>query len=644
MCGITGIVNRERESHVSRAVVQHMCDAITHRGPDDEGIFVSANVGLGMRRLCIIDVEGGRQPIHNEDHSVWVVFNGEIYNFLELRRQLESQGHSFYTDVDTEVIVHSYEEYGVDCVHHLRGMFSFAIYDQRQQLLLLVRDRIGIKPLNYAFTSAGIAFGSEIKSMLAVFPELKQLDLQALLNYFCFGYIHDSRACFRDIHKLPPGHRLIYRDGRAQVEPYWDVPSYGTHQECTEQDLLDELEQLFAETVKSHLLSDVPLGALLSGGIDSSLVVGFASRAMSEPLKTFSIGFSHSDFDERSHARAVARLFGTDHHELLLQPDIVALTEKLTSSLEEPFADSSMIPTFCVSQLARRHVTVALSGDGGDELFAGYDRYRVHMGRRMFGIIPAPLGKAYRRLFPHLPERFRGKKFSFNVTLPFRDRYLDGLAFFPAGLRTCNLFSHEFLSQVDPIAPIEQFRTYFDQTPAGDQLSRMLYLDTKTYLASDILTKVDRMSMLNSLEVRPPLLDHRIVEWAASLPPQYKLRRGESKYLLKRLAKKLKVPAEVIDRPKQGFAIPLVHWLRNELRELVQDVLLDSRTLQRGYFQPDRVREMLDEHTSGTRNHASEIWMLLMFELWCRHMFGFKPCKSASLNSYSDVEDLSRVH
>jgi asparagine synthase (glutamine-hydrolysing) len=635
MCGIAGIVNRSPDHPVDPHLVARMCAAIAYRGPDDQGVMVAGNVGLGMRRLSIIDVEGGQQPIHNEDQTVWVVFNGEIYNFPELRRELESRGHRFYTHSDTEVIVHSYEEFGSDCVQHLRGMFGFALYDQRQELLLLARDRVGIKPLHYAHTAQGIAFASEIKSLLEVFPELKEVNSQSLVDYFCFGYIpDDDNTCFRNIFKLPPGHRLIYQRGRMRIEQYWDIPQYATHRKCSEEELLEELEHLLYETVNSHLISDVPIGALLSGGVDSSVVVALASRAVRKPLVTFSIGFSHSDFDERCHAREVAQVFGTDHHELVLDPDIVDLTHKLTSSLEEPFADSSMIPTFCVSQMARRHVTVAISGDGGDELFAGYDRYRVNMRRRIFGLIPSSVGKLYRELiFPHLPRTLLGRKLSFNVSLPFLDRYLDSIAVFPAGLRDCGIFSPEFLRQIDPLQPLERFRAYFDHAPAGDLLSRLLYLDTKTYLAGDILTKIDRMSMLNSLEVRPPILDHRVVEWAASLPPEYKLRKSQSKYLLKRLARKLGVPGTVIDRPKRGFAMPLEHWFRAGLRELAQETLLDSQALQRGYFRPGRVRQLLDEHFSGVRNYAGEIWMLLVFELWHRnfpdHSVGGKVQMSA---------------
>src|SRR4051812_25956257 len=377
MCGIAGIVGANRNERIDEAVVRRMCDAIVHRGPDDEGILARQNTGLGMRRLSIIDLSGGHQPIFNEDGTAWIVFNGEIYNFPELRPDLEAKGHRFTTHTDTETIVHLYEEMGADCVQKLRGMFAFALWDEKKQKLLIARDRLGKKPLHYALHRGKLYFASEIKSILAVAPELAEVNQSALLQYMYFGYIPDPATAFLGIHKLPPGHVLEFERGEVSIRRYWDLPQYGTHQPSSEEECLEELERRLAEAVRIRLISDVPLGAMLSGGTDSSTVVALMARASSKPVKTFAIGFKQADFDESKYARIVAHKFGTDHHELILQPDVVGTIDKLTRSLEEPFADSSMLPTYFISCLARQHVTVALSGDGGDKLFAGYERYGI---------------------------------------------------------------------------------------------------------------------------------------------------------------------------------------------------------------------------------------------------------------------------
>jgi asparagine synthase (glutamine-hydrolysing) len=598
-----------------------MCQAIVHRGPDDEGLFVKDGTGLGMRRLSIIDVAGGHQPVFNEDRSVWIVFNGEIYNFPALREELLGRGHKFSTHTDTEVIVHLYEEMGADCVHKLRGMFAFALYDERGRKLLLARDRLGKKPLHYALQGERLLFASEIKSILTIAPELASVNNQALLQYLYFGYVPDPLTAFSAIHKLPAGHLLEFEDGKIRLRQYWDLPEYGTHPPRSEEECLEEMERRLAEAVTIRLISDVPLGALLSGGTDSSLIVALMARASSKPVKTFSIGFRDADFNEAPHARTVAERFGTDHHELIVEPNVLETVERLTSSLEEPFGDSSMLPTYYVSCLARQHVTVALSGDGGDEIFAGYGRYGIHLRRQAFERIPESARRFYRdRVYPRLPRDMRGKKFSYSVSLPWRERYVDGISFVPSFERDMPLLSDDFrdvLRQGDD--PQNVMYRYFDQAPAHDPVSQMLYVDTKTYMAADILTKVDRMSMATSLEVRVPILDHLFVEWATALPSDWKIRGGQQKYILRKLAERVGVPKEVIRRPKQGFALPLVHWIRQELKELITTVLLDERTLQRGYFQPQGVRQLLDEHFRGRRNHSGRIWRLLIFELWHRN-------------------------
>jgi asparagine synthase (glutamine-hydrolysing) len=620
MCGIAGVVSATRESDITEALVHHMCEQIVYRGPDDEGLYVADGAGLGMRRLGIIDLSGGHQPVFNEDRSAWIVYNGEVYNFPELRPELEKRGHRFYTKTDTEVIIHLYEEMGADCVQKLRGMFALAIYDKKKRKLVLARDRVGKKPLHYALLKDKLYFASEIKSILAVAPELAEINAQALLDYLYYGYVPDPLTAFTGIHKLPAGHLLEFEDGKIQIRQYWDLPAYNTHVPKSDEECLEELEHRLLEATRIRLISDVPLGAFLSGGIDSSTVVALMARASSSPVKTFSIGFTKDDFNEAKYARMVASKFGTDHHEMILEPNVVETVEHLTSSLEEPFGDSSMLPTYYVSQMARKHVTVALSGDGGDELFAGYDRYRIHSNRRFFEYIPEWARRFYRdQVFPLVPLSMKGRKFSYNVTLPWRERYVDGLSFVPAFERDAPLLSDEFrqvLRRSDN--PENVLLRYFAKAPARDPVSELLYVDTKTYMAGDILTKVDRMSMLNSLEVRVPMLDHEFIEWVTGLPPEWKLRGSTQKYILRKLAERVGVPLEALNRPKQGFALPLVHWMRHELKDVVM-TLLEPRSLQRGYFEASGIRLLMNDHLQRGRDVTARIWRLLMFELWHRN-------------------------
>jgi asparagine synthase (glutamine-hydrolysing) len=575
-----------------------------------------------MRRLSIIDIAAGRQPIHNEEGTVWTVFNGEIYNFLELRAELQARGHSFYTHSDTEVIVHLYEEMGADCVNKLRGMFAIALWDATRQSLLLARDRLGKKPLHYALHNGRLLFGSEIKAIFAVAPELQEPDPGSLLQYFYFGYVPDPLTAFRRIQKLPPGHVFELMNGRISLRQYWEVPAYGTFQPKSEEECLELLEAKLAEAVRIRLMSEVPLGALLSGGVDSSIVVALMARESAGAVKTFSIGFAEDKFNESHYARMVAERFGTEHHEMVVDPDIEATIAYLTSMLEEPFGDSSMLPTYYVCRMARQGVTVALSGDGGDEMFAGYDRYEIAVKRNRFDGIPEWMGNLYREHIHHrLPSGFLGRNLAWNATLSPRDRYLDAISFLPAQGRERSLFSREFLaSAASSPDPLEAFCDYYDQAPgAPDSLSRLLYLDTKTYLAGDILTKVDRMSMATSLEVRVPLLDHELVEWVASLPIEWKFHGSARKYLLKRLAERLSVPSVLLHRPKQGFQLPLEAWMRGALKEKLLDVLTEPRTLQRGYFRPMAVRTLVDEHVRGRRNRSGVLWKMLILEWWHRN-------------------------
>lgn len=626
MCGIAGMVGRPGEV-VDAADLARMCRTIIHRGPDDEGIYTSASLGLGMRRLSIIDLAGGRQPIHNEDKSLWAVFNGEIYNFPELRKELEARGHHFYTHSDTEVILHLYEEMGSDCVQKLRGMFAIALYDEQKQTLLLARDRMGKKPLHYALHEGRLFFGSEIKTILALHPELAEIDPEGLLQYFYFGYIPDPHTAFQKIHKLPAGHLMEYCKGEVKIRRYWDLPEYGTHPAMSEEECLDELERQLEEAVRLRLISDVPLGALLSGGVDSSIIVALMARVSPGTVKTFSIGFQAEQFNESEYARLVAERFGTDHHELVLDPNLEETLTYLSEMMEEPFGDSSMLPTYFVCRMARRQVTVALSGDGGDELFAGYDRYLTALGRQKFDRLPDWLGRVYRKsLHDHIPGGMYGKNLAWNASLNKRDRYLDGMSFFPALHRERGLFTDSFLQTAGRLPdPWLQWQRFYDDAPAHDQLSRLLYLDTKTYLISDILTKVDRMSMATSLEVRVPMLDHKFVEWVTALPVEWKLRGGIRKYILKKLAERLGIPSALLHRRKQGFQLPLVEWMRNDVKDQFLRVLLEPRTLQRGYFKPEAVRSLVDEHMRGRRNRSGLLWRMLVLELWHRNFIESQP-------------------
>jgi len=642
MCGIAGVVSATRESNITEALVHHMCEQIVYRGPDDEGLYVADGAGLGMRRLSIIDLSGGHQPVFNEDRSAWVVFNGEIYNFPELRPELESRGHRFYTHTDTEVIIHLYEEMGAGCVQKLRGMFGLAIYDKVKRKLILARDRLGKKPLHYALHNGNLYFASEIKSILAVAPELAEVNAQALLEYLYFGYVADPITVFTGIQKLPPGHLLEFENGKIGVRQYWDLPPYDTYFPKSEEECLEELDRRLFKATRIRLISDVPLGAFLSGGVDSSTVVAMMARASSGPVKTFSIGFTKDDFNEAHYARIVAKKFGTGHHEMILEPDVVQTVEHLTSSLEEPFGDSSMLPTYYVSQMARKHVTVTLSGDGGDEIFAGYGRYRIHSDRRIFEYIPGWARRFYRnQIFPLTPSTMRGRKFSYNVSLPWQERYVDELSFVPAFERDLPLLSDGFRDVLGRSEdPGNVLRRYFTHSPAKDPVSQLLYVDTKTYMVADILTKVDRMSMLNSLEVRVPILDYELVEWAAGLSSAWKLRGRQLKYILLKLAERVGVPREALYRKKQGFALPLVHWMRHELKDMLM-VLIEPRTLDRGYFAADGVRKVINDHLLHGRTNTGPIWRLLMFELWHRN-FLEKYIKPAGLFSLPVVADSRR--
>jgi asparagine synthase (glutamine-hydrolysing) len=619
MCGIAGFVeSAETRSPFSldqsRALIHRMCDVIRHRGPDDEGVFVEQSVALGMRRLSIIDLSTGHQPIHNEDRTVWIVFNGEIYNFRELRAELETAGHRFYTSTDTEVIVHAYEQWGAKAIGRLRGMFGLAIWDIKSRSLLVARDRIGIKPLYYAEGGGRLYFGSELKSLLEA-PNLpRDLNLDALDHYLSFLYTPRDGSIFKSVRKLPPGHLLTWQDGRVDVQQYWRLPVNETYA-GSEEEAVRGLRAVLSDAVRSHLVSDVPLGAFLSGGIDSSLVVGLMAETSGARVKTFSIGFDEPAFDELEHARCVAHHFGTDHHEFVVKPDGVSILDRLVSHFDEPFADSSAIPTWYVSEMARRHVTVVLSGDGGDELFGGYDRYLPHPRVVAFDrYSPRALRRVAAIAATKLPHGVRGKNFLRHVGRDEQGRYLDAIRFFSADEKP-SLLSRDVMGQLEGPNPESRLAAHFERYAHLPWPSQMMRFDAETYLPEDVLTKVDRMSMAHSIESRVPLLDNEVIEFASSLPAVMKIRGGRRKHVLKEVAATL-LPPEILNRPKQGFGVPLGTWFRGNLRELFADTLLSRASLQRGYIQPLFVRQILDEHLSGKRDHTLRLWQLVVFEKW----------------------------
>ncbi len=619
MCGIAGIFEFERGVAVAAEVVARMCEVIRHRGPDDQGVYCRGPIGLGARRLSIIDLATGHQPISNEDQSIWVAFNGEIYNFLELRPGLQARGHRFSTATDTEVIVHLYEEHGTEFVRELRGMFAIALWDGPKQRLLLARDRLGIKPLYYWEQARRLSFGSELKCLLETPGPRPAVDLEALNRYLSLGYVPEPDTIFQGVNKLPPGHLLIVEPGSVREQQYWELPWPDDSAAPREEECCEQLRELLRESVQLRLISDVPLGALLSGGIDSSTVVAVMSRLMDRPVKTFSIGFAEQDFNELAYARRVAKHLGTDHHELVVAPQAVQLVERLMSYFDEPFADSSAVPTFLVSQLARESVTVALSGDGGDELFAGYDRYPEAQRQRWFDRLP--LGLRRKVLLPlsrKLPYWMYGKNYLRRVALDNGlERYLDA-AMLPLPVKE-RLVTAEFRATVTSLDCGEVLRRFVPDGRERSLLDRIVYLDTKTELPGDILTKVDRMSMAHSLEVRVPLLDHRLVEYVARLPMRYKLRGATTKYLFKKAFGDL-LPPGILTRRKMGFALPLPHWFARDLREFLRDVLFDPRTLQRGYFNAAFVDALVREHARGRRDNSSLLWRLLALEIWHRNV------------------------
>jgi asparagine synthase (glutamine-hydrolysing) len=619
MCGIYGVYLSDRERRVSEDTLSSMGEAIRHRGPDECGLLVDGAFGFGMQRLSIIDLKTGHQPIGNEDGSVQVVFNGEIYNYRELARDLIDRGHVLTTTTDTEVIVHLWEEHGVDCVRYLGGMFALAVWDARTRTLFVARDRLGIKPLYYAETREGFVFGSELKALLRMPAVTRRPSAEAALAYLRWGYVPDPLAILDGVSKLPAGHSLVVRDGRPIAAPrrYWDVTTFFAEPHLgSENALVEELRWRLAESVKSHLVSDVPLGAFLSGGVDSSAVVAHMA-AEHGTVKTFSIGFEEPAYDERPWARLAAQRFGTDHYEFVVRPDSVDRIARIVDCFDEPFADASAIPMYFVSELARTHVKVVLSGDGGDEIFAGYDRYVVdHRRRHLSALRHLGLAPVLNTLSHAMPEGVPGKRYLAHAALPRIDRYLTGVSHFTdgalAGMLNPDLVRALAKDAGDAFAP---------HVVRGRGLgfpARLQHLDISTYLPGDILTKVDRMSMAHSIEARVPLLDHGFVEFAAGLPARLTLRHGRGKYLFKKALTGI-VPDEILTRAKKGFSVPLDYWFRDGLEDFLADHLLGADALAHGCFGREPVHRLFAlYHRTHRRGYLGQLWTLLVFELWHR--------------------------
>jgi asparagine synthase (glutamine-hydrolysing) len=630
MCGIAGKLYYDVARSVDAACVRAMTDTIAHRGPDADGFQVRGAVGLGHRRLSIIDLATGDQPLANEDGTIWVVFNGEIYNFAEIRHELQQHGHRFRTQSDTEVIVHAYEQWGERSVERFRGMFAYALWDEPRRRLVLVRDRVGVKPLYYWAGPDGLTFGSELKVLLADADVPRRWSAEAVDAYLALQYVPAPQTIYRDIFKLPAGHLLVAEGGRISIQQYWDLTFTGDGDASREAEYLEQVDQLVNESVRLRMISDVPLGAFLSGGIDSSAVV--AAMTVANPgsrVVTTAVGFDEHAYNELAYARTVATHLGTEQHEFVVRPDIVGLLPTLAWHFDEPFADSSAVPTYYVSRAAREHVTVALSGDGGDELWAGYARHRVErlelQARRWLGGFGSRLAGG---VAAHLPVTFKGARSLTHLGLTPAEacarKHAYGLF---DGAARGQLYSADFADSVRHADPLESLRTAYEACPSVDPLDRALYVDVKTYLVDDIMTKVDRMSMAVSLEAREPLLDHRLLEFVAKVPTTLKLKNGQSKYLLRRLLQR-RVPAVIVNRPKHGFEAPIGEWLRGPLAPMAFELLFDGRLRDRGIFDARTVAALWQEHRDRRCDHRHRLWSLVMLELWFRRFANVAPATS----------------
>lgn len=621
MCGITGFVNATNE-RADRLILEAMNRAIEHRGPDEDGFYLNKNVGLAMRRLSIIDLASGQQPIYNEDRTKAIVFNGEIYNYQELRENLDKLGHKFYTKSDTEVVLHLYDRYGPDGLQHLRGMFAFAIWDDADRSLFLARDRVGKKPILYSHQPNGdLIFGSEFQAVLKHPSVTREVDHEAIDNYLSFLCVPAPMTAFKSIRKLEPGHWLRWKNGEIETRRYWQ-PDFTKKIRISEEDAIEETTRILRESTRLRMISEVPLGAFLSGGVDSSAVVALMAQESSQPVKTFSIGFEEQDFSELKYAKRVAEHVGAEYHEFIVRPNALEVIPTLVDHYGEPYADSSAIPTYYVAKETRKHVTVALNGDGGDESFAGYERYAAMRIAEKYAKVPAAL----RKVFVETPvgllpsnelkrSRIRdAKRFLKSANLPRTERYMRWVSTFNRDSKS-ELYTNEFRQTLNGSDPTDLLESWFARANGLGTVDSTMMTDQMTYLPNDLLVKVDIATMANSLEARSPFLDHNLIEFAASLPENLKMRGVETKSLLKKVAARL-VPREVVYRRKMGFGVPVGKWFRGEMKDFVTDILLSHSALKRGIVRPEVMERYVAEHTSGLRDHSFQIWTLLMLELW----------------------------
>ncbi len=621
MCGIAGIITSP-DRKIDQAIIKRMTDAIIHRGPDEAGIYTAAGIGLGHRRLSIIDIKSGQQPMTSTDGEVTIVYNGEIYNFVEIRAELEAKGYRFKTRCDTEVILYAYHAWGPDSVKRIRGMFAYVIYDNRSKQVFMARDRLGIKPLFYApVGDRTILFGSELKALTAHPDFVKNLRKKSMEDYFSLGYVAEPYTIYKNVFKLEPGYSIVIdlASGKLTKTQYWDVQFTGDYQGSFE-DACAELQERVREATKIRMVADVPLGAFLSGGVDSGAVVADMADISDDPVNSCSIGFSEAQFDETGYADRVARQYNTNHWSREVDPDDYSLVEKLIDIYDEPYADSSALPTYRVCELAREKVIVALSGDGGDENLAGYRRYQLQMfEQKMRGIFPEAirkplfglLGRAYPKA-DWAPRIFRAKTTFQGLARDHVESYFHGISILKGDMRD-KLFSPGLKNDLQGYNTLELFRKYGAGSGSDDPLSILQYIDIKTYLVGDILTKVDRASMAHSLEVRVPLLDHKLVEWIATLPSHFKLQGGEGKYIFKKSLEG-RLPDDILYRPKMGFGVPLGKWFRGELKQNIRDAVLSERMMQSGFFNADYLRTLVSHHQSGLRDYSAPLWTLMMFD------------------------------
>lgn len=621
MCGIIGQV-RPRGDHVAEDLPARMCAALEHRGPDSRGIHHDGHVALGIQRLRVIDLDTGDQPIYNEQGSIAVVLNGEIYNYRKLRDELVARGHKLRTRGDTEVIAHLYEEHGIDCVHRLDGMFAFALWDMRAQQLLIARDRVGKKPLVYSLRDGVLSFASEMGALLADHEIERQIDHGALDAYLALGYVPAPLTALRGVHKLPPAHTLVLRDGRAELRRYWKLDYAQKLDGVPVEEICERIRAGLREATRKRMIADVSLGAFLSGGIDSSAVVAAMADHSTTPVRTFSIGFAHEDFDELPHARRIAQRFGTVHEEFEVRAEAVDIVPRIVRHHGEPFADSSAIPSFYLSELTRGHVTVALNGDGGDESFGGYTRYVANALAERFDHVPVGARRAVGALGARLPEsgsvssiRNRARRLACTLALDGPSRYARYMAWFDEGRRRA-LYTPEFAHSAG-IGHHDAISDAWAATSGAAIVDKMLEVDVATYLAGDLIPKIDIATMAHALEARSPFLDHELMQLAASIPASLKVRGSEKKWILREALRDW-LPDDLLDRPKQGFSVPLSAWLRGDLRTWARDILLDPGTLERGYFRAQAVEDLLERHEAGADEDDQRIWSLLMLELWHR--------------------------